>query len=176
MGELYMMNKLGKILLIYFFSIVMFISTIGTITVADPVVGDIILSPDKPAPQSVVTLSADISGDSISSVRIIVRECNKETGICYAPPQNVSMIKNDGNAYAADVTLLHDDVTSITYNVLIRSNGRWIKYEEHTSPLSANSGNSEMNGNDSNNTPGFEIVVFLMALIGSILLFKRAKK
>ncbi|UCD14441.1 MAG: hypothetical protein JSW60_03230 [Thermoplasmatales archaeon] len=162
-----MMKKFGQVLLIYFFGMGMFLSAVGTITGAGPTVGDITLIPDHPAPQSIVTFSVDISGDSISSVRIIISECNKDIGLCHAPPQNVSMRNVADDTYEAKVTLEWDDVTSITYHVEIKSDGRWTAYDEHTVALSTNSVNS--------GSPGFEIVVFLMAIMGIVLLFKRFK-
>lgn len=165
------MKSLSKFLLIHIFCIGLFLSTFGIIAGAEPIVGDITLTPEKPAIQSDVTFSAEISGDSISSVRLIINECNKPLKVCHAPPQNVSMNKVNDDTYEKKVTLQWDDVTSITYHIELISNGKWIEYEEHTTALSTNSGGS----NGSNDSPGFEIIVFLIAMVSVVLLFKRFK-
>ena len=121
-----MLNKFRWALITFFLGIIIFLPIVSTIPGAKPIVGDITLIPAHPAPQSVVKFSVDISGDSISSVRIKVFECNKETGICHAPPQNISKRNVDGDTYEAKVTLKWDDVTSIKYNVEIKSDGEWI--------------------------------------------------
>ena len=170
-----MIKKFGQPILISFFCIGMFLSTVVTICGAEPSVGDITLIPASPAPQSDVTFSVDISGDNISSVRIIIFECDKKIGLCHAPPQNISMTNIDDNTYEAEVTLIHDDVTSTTYHVEIESDGKWIVYEEYTTALSTPSGDSDTNGDNSNGSPGFEIIIFLIAIIGVVLLFKKFK-
>jgi len=166
-----MMNKFRWILIVNFIGIVVFLPTINTINAATPIVGDIKLTPANPSPQSVVTFSVDISGDSISSVRIVLNECDKPKGICHVPPQNVSMSKKSGNTYEARVTLQWDDVTSITYHIELKSDGKWIEYDDHTTTLSTKSGDS----NDTNGSPGFEIIVFFIAMIFVVLLINRYK-
>jgi hypothetical protein len=162
------MKKLGQ-LLFSIFCISLILSTIVTIVGADPIVEKITLTPKNPTPLSDVTFSVDFSGNTISSAWIVVSECNKEKGICHAPPQNVSLIKIDSNTYENDVKLMWDDVTSITYKVVINSDNKWIAFEEHTTVLSKNSGSS----NESNGSPGFEIIIFLIAIIGCILIIKK---
>ena len=166
-----MTNKFRWILLTYFLGIAIFLPIINTIPGAEPNVGNITLDPEHPAPQSVVTFSTDITGDSISSVRIVLNECDKPNGICHAPPQNVSMSKKSGNTYEGIVTLQWDDVTSITYHIELISDGKWIEYEDHSTTLTTYTGDS----NDSNGSPGFEVIVFFVAVISIILLHKRYK-
>ena len=74
-----------------------FLSTIYTLAGENPYI-DITLNPKNPAPKSVVSFTVDINGDSISTVRLIIRECNKETGLCHMP-QNISMSKVDDDTY-----------------------------------------------------------------------------
>ena len=162
------MRKFGKILFINLFCVSL-ILLMGNIAVADPIVEDITLNPKNPTPLSDVIFSVDFSGNSISSAWIVVSECNKEKGICHAPPQNVSLTKIDSNTYENDVNLMWDDVTSITYKVVINSNNKWIAFEDHTTVLSTNSGSS----NESNDSPGFEIIIFLVAILGCILIIKK---
>ena len=167
-----MIKKLGKFLLINLFCMFLILFTIGGIVSADPTVEKITLTPKNPTPRSEVTFSVDFSENSITSAWIVVSECNKEKGICHAPPQNISLTKIDSDTYENDVTLMWDDVTTITYKVVIKSDGKWTAFEDHTTVLTTNSEKS----NDSNGSPGFEIIIFLIAIIGLIVISKKNNK
>ena len=169
-----MIKRLRKLFLIFVFFAGIFLLNLGTIAIGDPIVGEIILNPEKPKMQSDVTFTVDISGDSISSVRLVLNECNKPKKICHAPPQNVSMNKVSGDTYQTVVTLQWDDVSSITYHIELISNGEWIEYEEFTTNLLIDSEGTSSSG-DSNGSPGFEIMVFLLAIVGVVLIFKKFK-
>lgn len=161
-----MMNKIGKVLLIYLLGMGMFLSATFTLGGDSPSV-DIDLNPLNPTPKSVVTFSVDINDDSISTVRLLINECNKEAGVCHMP-QNISMNKVDDDTYEAEVKLEYDDATSITYHIAVKNNGKWTKYNEYTTYLSINSG-------DSNGSPGFETMVFLITVACVLFLFKKFK-
>ena len=162
-----MINKVGKVLLIYLLGMGMFLSATFTLVGDSPSV-DINLNPLNPTPKSVVTFSVDINDDSISTVRLLINECNKEAGVCHMP-QNISMNKVDDDTYETEVQLEYDDATSITYHIAVKSDGKWTKYNEYTTYLSIKS------ENDSNGSPGFETITFLIAMMGFLLLFKRFK-
>ena len=166
------MRKFGKFLLTNLFCMFLILFTIGGIVSADPTVEKITLTPKNPTPRSEVTFSVDFSENSITSAWIVVSECNKEKGICHAPPQNISLTKIDSDTYENDVTLMWDDVTTITYKVVIKSDGKWTAFEDHTTVLTTNSEKS----NDSNGSPGFEIIIFLIAIIGLIVISKKNNK
>ena len=166
MGGINMMNKTGKILLIYLLCMGMFLSTAFTLVGDSPNV-DITLNPAQPAPKSIVTVSVDISDDNISTVRLLIRECNKDAEACHMP-QNISMNKVDDETYEADVQLEYDDVTSITYHIAVKSDGKWTIYNEYTTALSTNSV-------DSNGSPGFETMAFLITTACVLFLFKKFK-
>jgi hypothetical protein len=164
-----MKNKFSRLIIIYLLSLFLFLTIINIVTVADPSVGEIKLSPSKPTPQSDVSVSTDISGGDVSKVRLIINECNKKKGICLAS-RNISMSKKSGNSYEATVTLEWEDATSVTYHISLESNGKWIEYDEYTTTLST-AGSS----NGSNGSPGFEIIVFLFAIIGFVIYVKKFK-
>lgn len=86
-------------------------------------------------------------------------------------PQNISMGKIDDDTYEADVKLKQDDVNSLTYQIVVQSGGKWIEYKEYTTALTTK---SDKNQNDSNGTPGFEIIILFLALVG-FFIFKRFK-
>jgi hypothetical protein len=171
-----MKRNLGQIVVIgYIF--IGFLLTMSVLAEGIPSIGEISVSPEHPAKQSDVTFTVDITGDDISSVRIIINECNKPLKICHAPPQNISMNNVDNDTYQAVVTLEWDDVTSITYHVIVKSNGEWTEYREHTTSLSIPSeestGSNDSNG--SNSTPGFETILFIIALISVVILSRKFK-
>jgi len=140
---------------------------------AELTVGDITLDPKEPSPLSTLTFTVDISGDSISEVRLLVQECNGNTGICYLW-QNVSMADKGSDSYETDVTLKHEDATYITYKLEIKSDGTWEKPDGTKLNLTLNPGNNNNTPNDDNETPGFELISFLVAIIvGAIILRKR---
>ncbi len=168
-----MMNKVGKVLLIYLFGIGLFLSAAFTLAGDNPIV-DITLNPANPAPKSVVTFSVDIGGNSISTVHLKINECNKAENICH-PPRNISMDNVDDNTYVTEVQLEYDDATSITYLIVVNSDGKWTNSDEFTTYLSINSGDSDKNGNDSDGSPGFETVVFLITVACVLFLFKKFK-
>jgi hypothetical protein len=164
------MKKKSKCIIIsnFLFMILLF-SIINTVSASNPTVGEIKLVPAHPTPQSDVTISTDIDGGEISKVRLIINECDKETGVCHVS-RNISMSKKSGNTYEAKITLEWEEVTSITYHISLESDGKWIEYDEHTTKLSTGE-----SSNDSNGSPGFEIIVFLIAIIGFVLYFRRFK-
>jgi hypothetical protein len=159
-----------KFLLIYLLGIGLFLSATLTLAANNPSI-EITLNPAKPTPKSVVTISADIIGDSISTVHLIINECNKVENICH-PPRNISMNKVDDTTYKTDVKLEYDDATSITYHIAVNSDGKWTNSDEYITYLSIN---SDKNGDDSNGSPGFEAVIFLISLTCVLFLFKKFK-
>jgi len=167
MGEINMINKIGKILLIYLFGIGLFLSAVLPLAGDNPSV-DITLNPTKPTPKSVVTFSVDISSDSISTVRLLINECNKEAEVCLMS-RNISMNKVDNDTYETEVELEYNDATSITYHIAVKSDGKWTNSNEYTTYLLINS------ENDSNGSPGFEIMVFLITVACVLFLFKKFK-
>ncbi|KYK32381.1 MAG: hypothetical protein AYK22_09255 [Thermoplasmatales archaeon SG8-52-3] len=164
-----MKKKLCSLIFTYLLCLFLFLSIINIVTAADPTVGEIKLTPTKPTPQSDVTVSSDISGSDVSKVRLIINECNKQKGICLAS-RNITMNKKSGNTFETTVTLQWEDATSITYHISLESYGKWIEYDEYTTLLST-TGSS----NDSNGSPGFEIIVFLIAIIGFVIYVRKIK-
>jgi hypothetical protein len=160
----------GKILLSAIISMGLFLSIIITVTGDISTISDISISPSNPTPQSVVSFSVDVHGDSVSAVRLIIRECNKKTGLCHVP-RNISMNDVGDNSYEAEVELKQDDVDSMTYQLIVKSDGTWTQFDEHTKALSI----KKNNNSNSNGTPGFEIILFFIAIL-AFLLIKRGNQ
>ena len=141
---------------------------------ADLTFGEIAASPSSPAALSTVTFSIEISGDTPSDVRVTVEECNENTGICYPDIQNISMSLDTDGKYKADVTLKHSDATYITCKVLAKTDGTWTSSPDKKINLSEDT-NGDTNGDGNNNTPGFEVMLLLIAIGALILLIGRKR-
>jgi len=172
-----MRKNFKRIFFISIFCIFISLLSFSSISNAALNIGDITLDPKSPPIKSDVTFTVDISGDSVTSVRLVLNECNKPLKICHAPPQNVSLNWKNGDTYEGDITLMWDDVTSITYHLEIEREGKWIEYDEFVTQLSTGSGNGDgsKDSNDSDDSPGFEIIIFIIAILSIILAFKRYK-
>jgi len=134
----------------------------------------ITIDPKSPAPASEVTFSVETSDDNVSEVWLIVKEC-KGSYFCYTP-QNVSMGEVENNTYEVDVTLEYNDSTYITYGVNVKSDVGWEKSEDHTIYLSVPSnGGQSGNGDDNNQTPGFELIPMMLSIAIIVLIFKRKR-
>ena len=167
-----MKNEKKLILCVILTSI--FGASLASAAAADLTFGEIAASPSSPAALSTVTFSIDISGAAPSEVKVTVEECNGDTGICYPDIQNISMsLGTDGN-YEADVTLKHSDATYITCQVVAKTDGNWTSSSKKTVNLSESS-NGDTNGDGNNNTPGFEVMLLLIAIGALILLIGRKR-
>lgn len=153
-----------------------FVSMLGATTViaaniAESPFGTITVTPSAPAALSTITISVPISGDIPSEVRVTVEECNGNTGICYPDKQNVTMPLVSSSIYRTDVTLKHADATYITINIVANINGVWLQSAQKKVDLSASNGN---NGKDKG-IPGFEAVVFVVAIGVSLIVISRKR-
>ncbi|HIH28341.1 MAG TPA: hypothetical protein HA260_00905 [Thermoplasmata archaeon] len=135
-------------------------------------IGTITVSPSAPAALSTITISVPISGEAPSEVRVKVEECNGNTGICYPDIQNVSMPLASSSIYRAEVTLKHSDATYITVTVIAKINGAWQESSQKKVNLSVT---PDGNNGDDNGSPGFELVVMVMAIGVSLILISRKR-
>jgi len=145
-----------------------------------PTIEEITLSPPNPTPQSTITFSVDISGDTPSEVRLMVEECNRTLNVCYPDVQNASMEKIETGPYETNITLKYAGATYITYWISVKkSDGGWIKFSKTELNLSEKP-NGDQNGDDGNGdtgkkTPGFELVPFIVAVGLGVLLLRRKR-
>jgi len=172
-----MIKKFRRIFFISTFCIIISLLSFSSISSAALNIGDITLDPKNPSIKSDVTFTVDISGDSVTSVRLVLNECNKPLKICHAPPQNVSLDWKNGDTYEGEITLQWDDVTSITYHLEIESEGKWVESDEFVTQLSTGStdGDGSKDSNGSDDSPGFEIIIFVISIISMVLIIKRYK-
>lgn len=174
-----MKEKKNKPLLLIFLISFLLLVCMQSSTVADPIVTTVSLDPVDPAPTETITFTATIdSNETPTSVFILVQECNEN--ICFKDGYNESMTVQATGEYQGQIALQRDDATYIKYHIVILSNGEWYATEITEFDLTVDDGNGDTNGNNTNNgstngdnengdaTPGFELMVFLIA--GSIII------
>jgi PGF-CTERM protein len=166
-----MKNKIKFLLSVAMLSV--FGATICLAAVAGPTFGEIISSPAQPAPLSTVTLSITLSGETPSEVKIWVQECNERTGVCYPDTQNVTMSLDSAGTYKTEITLTHADATYIDCQVWAKTDGIWSSSAKKKITFSENANGS--GGNGENQTPGFEAIVAMIALIASAIIVRRKR-
>jgi len=133
------------------------------------------IDPENPEPASEITFTIDIDQENVTEVWIIIQEC-KGSDFCYVP-QNISMAKVTDFSYEKAVTLHYDDSTYIEYYTNIKRDSGWEKTEPILLYLSTPSnGNGSTNGDDTNNTPGFEGTLLLLSLAVVVFFVSRKKR
>lgn len=164
------MKNEQKIIVFVALAVMFFFGTsIGAAVV--PMMGEVVLNPEIPTPQSDVTFSVDVTGDNVSSVWLILEECKQ--GLCYQK-RNISMPK-EGEIYETEVTLGHEDTTYITYYVEVNSNGEWTHSENVSLTLAEKPNGNQDGDGDGKKTPGFELVPFIVAAGLAVLLLRRKR-
>jgi len=138
---------------------------------------DITFEPEEPAPESKINFTATVSGENISEVYICLSECKE--GLCYADSFNESMDEISEGVYQKDITMIHSDATYIEYWAVVNDNDTWynfnLDYETANLKTSSNGNGDTTNGNDTDDTPGFEMILVLLSLVVLIFLFKRKR-
>lgn len=133
------------------------------------------IDPEEPKPQSEVKITAKITDEGITSVYLEMQECNV-AGTCFGWKTNVSMTPTGvTNEYEATINLEREDTKYFSLRLAIEKDGEW----EHTSTANYHDvylDRSSSNGDDSDsNTPGFEIVFFIIAILVGVIIFKRKR-
>lgn len=169
-----MNKKISKITIGISLALLIFISYIP-ITSAEAIV-EYTTDPEEPKPQSEVKITAKITDVDITSVYLEMQECNI-AGTCFGWKTNVSMTPT-GNTdeYEATINLEREDTKYFSLRLAIEKNGEW----EQTSTANYYDvylDRSSSNGDDtnSNNTPGFEIVLIFVAILIGVILIKRKR-
>jgi len=145
-----------------------------SVSSAVPALDKMVLNPAVVTPQSDVTFTADIEDyDFAKNVYLIVEECT--FGFCYADSFNESMSDNGEGKFEKKITLKHDDATEIKYHVEIEgTDGEWTASKVTYVNLDT-TGSSNGGDNDSNSTPGFELIFLLMAVIVGFVSFRKKR-
>jgi hypothetical protein len=149
------------------FGAIVLLCLISVLIKADPVVEDITLDPVQPSPGATVTFTADVSGDQINGVHLIILEC-KGVDLCF-PRSNYSMDEIETGKYQKSITLKKSEATYIQYFLEINQGGTWYSFESEIEKT-----NLKIDEEDS--TPGFELLVFIISLIILIFIIKKKRK
>jgi len=165
------MKESMKMVLLTIILLGLYLSSIGLVTASDISVS---IDPVAPVVGSSVAFTAEIHGINISAVYLIVDECTNE--FCYSA-QNISMERVDDDRYKAVVLLQHEDAVYMQYHLWIESDGGWEGSERIKVDLleKTNNGDQTNGGDNENETPGFEVISFLISVTIGVLLFQRKR-
>jgi hypothetical protein len=142
---------------------------------ADPTVDDVTTTPESPTPLSTFTVIATITGDNILSVNVTISECTDgPPEQCFVPHLNIPMTLNIDGKYEAEVTLTgtQSSIDHVQYEFAINDNGT--EYSVGELRTSLNTQTSNGGGGDSD-SPGFELVIILFAVIIGIILYRKKR-
>jgi len=98
----------------------------------EPIIVDIAISPENPTPLSRITFTAEIKGENISEVYMLVKEADEN--MCM-PTRNLSMDKINEEIYECNVTLEFAGATYITYTPVVNCNRTWYEFEWYNKTL-----------------------------------------
>jgi hypothetical protein len=190
-GGVIKMKKTLKYAIVITLVISLSFSFISIGAAADPTYGDIILDPIDPMRKTSVDFSVEITGDDIEQVHLRVQECMiDENGMEACSPNvlNESMTTSDDITWTATATLQWNFATIGHCWLEIKSNGTWFSFKEDktkwtdfdiTTDENGGNGNSG-NGNggnggngDNDTTPGFELIISVLAVVIALFIFKR---
>jgi len=175
------MGDIGKESLLVVFLVLGLCVSIVNVVSADGPVADISVEPLEPEPLSTVSFTANItSEEAVDEVYIKIKECTQS--LCFSI-KNVSM-EFDGDGYSVDFTLEHSDATYFDYWLEIKSGDSWFTTEQANVTLKIEASNE--NDNDNGNTggteednndgiPGFEILIFIVAVFIALIFFRRKR-
>ncbi len=169
--------KNGKKYMLFVVLLSIFLVTIYSAVEAAVTFGEINVSPPSPTAQSTITISISISGETPLQVKVIVEECNARTGICFSDVQNVSMSPINTGNYQTSVALRHAEATYINCTVIAKINDTWARSSTwKIVNLSENpNGNGNGKDNNDNGTPGFEMVLVVIAIGLSLMVIGRKR-
>jgi len=148
-------------------------------TIAEPVI-NVTVIPDEPEPLSTVSFTANItSEETVDEVYVKIHECTPT--ICFFI-KNLSM-EFDGDEYSVDFTLEHSDATYFNYSLEIKSGDSWYRTEETSVTLKIEASNENDNNGNTGETeednnggiPGFEILIFMIAVFITLIFFRRKR-
>lgn len=146
------------------------VTSVNLIVGAETTFDEITLDPINPSALSTFTIAAKITSDeSIQEVKAVIEECKE--GFCYTGEEIILTETSDGE-YKGTATLSHDDAIELKYHVKAEIDGSWIESSTTQIDLSTGGGNGNDNDN-SKNTPGFELMVFIGALLVCMILLRK---
>jgi len=171
-----MKNNTKRIFIIAIVILGFLISTFNSVSAENE--PTIEITPQSPTPESTITFTASVKDENTTDVRIVIQECDANTGICFTK-QNISMNSVDLDTYEISFTLEHSEATYIQYSLVVNSNEDWKTYLDKTKfnlTEKQNGDNGKNNNNKDNDTPGFEFIGVLISVIFILLIFNKRKR
>lgn len=153
-------------------------SIFGSVMAAAPILGEVTLNPEYPTKLSKITFTANVIGEDIQTVKIIVLECNATAGICEKKRDNKTMQHIGGSVYRENITLDYATASYITYWVYVESNAGATTTLPDTQGVKLNLSVTSNNGNNDNGgmkSPEFEVVLFIAAVCAAMILLGRKR-
>ena len=140
-------------------------------------VNQVTVEPEELTLFSTVTITADITGDDVSTVNLTVGECDDVAGVCYKY-HRVTMTKLPTGEYQAEVTLTSSAATYIYCEFLIiNSSGSSEQIRDDSWKFNLSPDADGTNGGaDTNGTPGFELVLMLVSIVVVVFLIYRKRE
>ncbi len=164
-----MRETIKKISMIIILFLGLYLSTFNVS--ANPTIENMTTNPVKPEPLSTFTVIATITGENIISVNVTISECTEEPPAqCFKSHPNIPMTLNDDGKYEAEVTLTgtQKSIDHVQYLFIINDNGIEYQVGDLKTYLKTD------NGGD-NDSPGFELVILLIAAFISLIFLKRKR-
>lgn len=164
-----MRETIKKISIIIILFLGLYLSTFNVS--ANPTIENMTTNPVKPEPLSTFTVIATITGENIISVNVTISECTEEPPAqCFKSHPNIPMTLNDNGKYEAEVTLTgtQESIDHVQYLFIINDNGIEYQVGDLKTYLKTD------NGGD-NDSPGFELVILLIAAFISLIFLKRKR-
>lgn len=141
--------------------------SVGIVSALIPTIN---IDPESPTPKSTVKFTSEVEDQNVIEVRLLIQECNANTGICHEPRENLSMSKISEGVYETSATLKFEDTTYIQYSLNVKTGEGWVQYLEGTKK------DLNLQNNNGNNTPGFEFILAILATILIIpIVYKRKR-
>ena len=147
-----------------------YISTINV--AADPTLESFSIDPEKSAPLSDITVTADIGGEGITAVVVHIKECNKAQGICFSQ-QSGTMTELETGEFQAQFTLKEDKADYIQYYFDITINDDEVRLLDDSWTIDLLVDSNDNNGD--NGTPGFELIILIIAIGVGFILFRKKR-
>jgi hypothetical protein len=172
--------KNARIFLLIMVAIGSITAPFASVVTAQPVLGEVTLTPTNPTKLSTIQFDVNVIGEDIKTVKIVVLECNATTGICQNNRDNKTMVHIGGNLYRANITLDYTPATYITYWVYVEDSVGLSTTLPNSHGVKLNLTVESNNGNNSNNgggkkQPGFEVVLLITAVCGALILVGRKR-
>ena len=163
--------------------VVLGLCLMNTNVLADPTVNNITTNPANPSHQDTITVTANITGDDVSSVELWVGECNSTQGICFIwNPYNMEQDQDGDWIATATLESVSGSSDYISYKFEIVDNETQYSLADDSWKLDFtvedDTGDADGGADDNggSGSPGFEIITLLAAIAIGVLLIRRKRQ